>query len=71
MYAVGVLSYFDNELKIEFVEAASIKEAVAGHSMLKSDDMSEWLEEMPDDLETLKEHFFNGDMAVDVKEIPE
>lgn len=69
-YAVGFLSFFDNDLVVNIVEADSVKEAICKHeSIAVYEETEAWLSELPDDLETLKEEFFNGDLAVDVVEI--
>ena len=69
-YVVCYLNFFDNELKSEIIEAESPKQAIANHSCITNyDDTLEWLMELPDDLESIKEEFFNGDLLIDVVEV--
>jgi len=69
-YAVGYMNAFDNDLQIEFVVADSVKAALIQHSAFKDADMAEWAATAPEALEDLKDHFFDGDIFVDVKEAP-
>ena len=62
LYAVGAMSFFTNDLVIEFIEANSELEAVKKHSF-----GLDWLESS--DIEDAKNEAFNGDMLFDVKEI--
>lgn len=63
LYAVGAMSFFTNDLVIEFIEANSELEAVKKHSF-----GLDWLEFS--DIEDAKNEAFNGgDMLFDVKEI--
>lgn len=69
-YIVAALSFFDNKLIIEIVEADNWKDAVSKHPVFRTDyeeigDVS-WL---PDDLEEAKEEAFNADIAFDVSRI--
>jgi len=68
-YAVGYINFSDNELTIEIVEAPNIYEAVKKHSQLQEDSLQKWISEMPQELQDIKEEFFNGDAMIDVKEI--
>ena len=68
-YAVAYMNFFDNELTIEFVEAETEKQAIFSHSKMQSD--SGWSEELSDNLDEIKQAFFDGDTLVDVKEIKE
>lgn len=69
-YAVAYISFFENELKVEIIEANGWKEALSKHSMLLDEDGNpgdiEWL---PEDMEEAKIEANNADMAFDVKEI--
>lgn len=72
-FAVGYISFFHNELIVDIVNAESELLAVLEHKEIKRQESSEkefidWIKEF-DDFEKLKEEFFNGDMAIDVKEI--
>jgi len=65
-FAVGYMSFFDNVLKIEIVEAENFKSSIVKHSLLRD---SSWLSEIPDDLEEIKTFFWNTDSMIDVLEI--
>lgn len=70
-YAVAYISFFENELKVEIVEAAKgWKEALSKHSLLLDKDGNPgdigWL---PDDIDEAKEEAVNADMSFDIKEI--
>ena len=57
------------ELDIEFVTAVNWREAIAKHSkvgFVNGDD----LENMPQDIEAVKQWFFDMDSMIDVKELP-
>lgn len=62
-YAVGYINFFDNDLKIEIVEASSVREAVNKHSCIVDYGV------FPEDLEDIKNFFFNADAAIDVVQI--
>lgn len=69
-YAVGHIDFFNNDLKIEVVAADSVKEALSKHSAIgESKEVLEWLDSLPEDLESIKEEFFNADQCVDVVEL--
>lgn len=69
-YVVVYMNFFDNELKSEIIEAESPKQAIAAHSCIRDyDETLEWLMEMPDDLESIKDDFFNSDQLIDVVEV--
>ena len=68
-FAVGFLSFFENDLIVEVVEADNWRDAIFKHTSLISDDMEEWIADMPEGLEEIKEAMFNGEIAIDVKEI--
>ena len=73
-FAVAYANAFDNDITIEIIVADSLKQAIVAHSafnMSKSKpDYDEWFEDMPDELEAIKEFFFNGDTLVSATEIP-
>lgn len=70
-FAVGYISFFDNDLVVDIVEAEDIKSAILSHKKLKTDDkdFAEWINNMPDSLEDIQTEFFNSDQGIDVKEI--
>ena len=68
-YAVAYVNLFDNDLTIEIVEADTPKEAIKKHTRLADACHAEWVAEMPEDLEEIKEVFFDGDTLVDVIEL--
>ena len=76
-YAVSYINFFNNELTIEIVEAETIKKAILKHSKLLAEnsdngkvDEEDWLHtNMPEELEEIKETFFDMDCMVDVVEI--
>lgn len=68
-FAVGYINFCDNDLSIEIVEANDVKEAIGKHSVLTGPRNKAWMDEMPDDIEEIKERFFNSDSMIDVVEI--
>lgn len=69
-FAVGYMNNFDNNLIVEIVCADNHKEAILQHSSLQDAVMEDWIKDMPSDLKTIKEMFFDGDSSIDVVEIP-
>lgn len=63
-WAVGFMSAYDNELKVEIVEAEDWQSAIRGHSQTK-----EYEFDHRSSLEMVKETFFNADAAIDVVEV--
>lgn len=71
-FAVAYISFFENDVIIDFVEAEDWKSAIFKHKKfteVEDPNMQEWIDNMPNDLEELKTEFFNGEIGVDVKEI--
>ena len=74
-FAVAYASLFENNLVIEVVDAENEKQAILNHSKVKSDDpvvqqeTVDWINGMSDDMEDIKEEFFNGEILVDVLEL--
>ena len=68
-FAVGFADFFDNDLVIEVVEAGDVHKAILGHSKFKDskykEDDEKWLADMPEDVEALKDFFFNADTLFD------
>ena len=68
-FAVGYLSFFENDLVVEIVEAENWGKALVNHSKLKSEDDT-YLEEIcVDGMKVAQGHAFDGDWIFDVKEI--
>ena len=68
-FAVGYISFFDNVLKVEIIEAKDWKDALLKHSSIKDDF---YLKEMVTDSESLEEatdSFYDCDMTIDIVEI--
>lgn len=63
-YAVGFISYHDNVLTVDVVEAESWKQALAKHT-----DDPEMETYLPEDMEEAKGVAFDMDCMFDVKEI--
>jgi hypothetical protein len=73
-FAVGHADFYDNDLIIEIVEADNLKLAIQAHSRFhrpsEEADNEEWFRGMPDDLEGIKQFFFDADTLVSATEIP-
>jgi hypothetical protein len=69
LYAVSHIDFFKNKLKTEIIEASSAKDALTKHTELNQPETIVWVDTMPDDIEEIKEAFFNTDQAIDVIEI--
>ena len=69
-YAVGYISFFDNDLQVVIVEATGWKEALSKHPQCVNKDGTPgdftWL---PDDMKEAKDEIINADCEFDVKEI--
>ena len=68
-YAVAFMTYFENELTIELVNADSITEAVFKHSKIVESIKEGYVEGFPTELDEIKEEFLDMDCLVDVKEV--
>lgn len=64
-YAVAFISFMDNELKIQFIVAASEKDAIKSlyHDYLEDDEWELYT------IQEIKQRFFDSDGMVDVKEV--
>lgn len=64
-YAVAFISFMDNELKIQFIVAASEKDAIKSlyPDYVEEDEWDEF------SIEDIKQRFFDCDSMVDVKEV--
>ena len=67
-FAVGWINFFDNDLKIEIIEAETWKEALVHHSSIVPDRTS-WADQISDDIEETKEMVFDCDCMFDVVEV--
>ena len=72
-YAVSYMNFWDNDLKIQIVEANDWKEALSKHTLFNKPEYPEdhdmsWIS---DNFETAKEDLSNADMLFDVVEIHE
>lgn len=67
-WAVAYMNFFDNELRVEIVEANTMIEALSKHSKLSSNETG-WLKNMPNNLEQIRTMFFDADAAIDIIEI--
>lgn len=68
-WAVAHASLFYNEIKTEVIYAETMQDAIRNHSALKGPENQEWLQEMPNTLEELKQFFFDVDILIDIVEI--
>lgn len=67
-YAVATINFYDNDLKIEFVEASDLRDAIIRSSFCKDFTEEDFLL-LPDTLEEIKGLAFDQDAMIDVKEI--
>lgn len=67
VWAVGFISFHDNDLTIEIVQAPDWQSALSLHSKMKDDPV----EYDSDDIESVKQDFFDCDCMFDVKLITE
>jgi hypothetical protein len=71
------MNNFDGDLKLEIIEADTLKEAIKKHlfsNFAKKDDPSQvdywkWIDDQPDDLEEIQEAFIQCDQNIDVVEL--
>lgn len=68
-FAVGYMNFFNNNLKVDIVEAENWKEALSNHSAFAGYSVEENTGWLPDDLETAKSEAFKADFLFDVVEI--
>ena len=67
-FAVGVISFFDNELNIQIIESSTWQDALLKHSSI---DVELWnyLLDDGESLEDVKRQAFNSNMMIDIVEI--
>lgn len=67
-FAVGVISFFDNELNIQIIESSTWQDALLNHSRI---DVELWnyLLDDGESLEDVKRQSFNSNMMIDIVEI--
>ena len=68
-YAVAAMSFFENELKIEIVEAKDWFEALSKHSLFLEDGKIVDVSWIPNEINAAKDELFNADIVFDVIEI--
>lgn len=68
-YVVGYMNFFDNNLKVEIVEAENWKEALSKHSWLAKYSFEDSVGFLPDDLETAKDESIDMEFLFDIVEI--
>lgn len=72
-FAVAHSCCFENDLTIEIIWADNLKAAILKHSAFNKPksvpDYDKWFEDMPDNLEEIKDFFFDGDILVDAVKI--
>lgn len=71
-FAVGMINFFDNDLRIKIVETdGNWKDALklAYNVTTKDEDNEKYYSAMPDDIEEAKTFTFDGDWMFDVVEI--
>lgn len=64
-YAVGYINWFDHDLKIEIIKAVDVRDAISKHSSLSNI----VLLGMPQELEDIKQWFFDQDAMIEVIEL--
>ena len=71
-YAVAAMNFYDNELKVELVEADNWKEAISKHTIFKEQptDKTGDVSWLPDNIKEAKDEAFGADIVFDVIEIP-
>lgn len=68
-YAVGYMNFFDNDLKVDIIEAGNWKEALSKHSSLAKYTFEESVGFLSDDFETAKDEAIDVDFLFDIVEI--
>ena len=72
MYAVALISYFDNELKMTTIESDSVVDAMLGGTKKILGPGSDWVDCLKCKTEEdVKEVFFNMDMSIGIIKIEE
>lgn len=69
-WAVAYMNFSDNQLAVEIIEANTMIEALSKHSGLNGGSR-DWLKNMPNDLQQIRDLFWEADAAIDVIEIEE
>ena len=65
-WAVGYISFIDNDMSIEITFGETWIDALNAHSKVHN---SGHMEDLPTDIDEAKQEFFNQDAMFDVKEI--
>ena len=69
IFAVAMMSFHENQLLVERIEASTPQEAVADHTKLKSTDGDYRNSILSKTIDEIKDELFNSDMVMDVLEI--
>ena len=70
-FVVAFISFFDNIVIMELVEAETPRDAILNMKTISEAGWyDEGTDEFPQEMEDIKDFFFNGDAAVNVFEIP-
>jgi hypothetical protein len=70
-YVVAYINFFDNELKMSIQEAKNEVHACKNYLKIKQNEnpSDSWVNDLPDNLEELKEKMFNLDSMINAIEI--
>lgn len=68
-YAVAAVTFHENDLKIEIVDAENWKEALSKHSLFTEDGDPGDVSWLSDDIDNAKSDAFSGDILFDVLEV--
>lgn len=63
-FCVAYINFFENDLQQKIVEASSMFEAVVKAEFAWSEETKNW-----SDYESMQQHFFDGDSAINVIEL--
>ena len=69
-WAVAYMNFTDNQLTVEIIEANTMTEAMSKHSRLNGG-CRDWLKNMPNDLQQIRDLFWEADAAIDIALIEE
>lgn len=70
-FAVAFISFYDNELVIQFIKAETFHKAIMKYSSETWDMFDGFDDEEKETLEKWKEHAFNSDAMIDAREVSE
>jgi hypothetical protein len=75
-YAIGYVSFFENDCQVHFIEAQNEIEAIKNFlvSICKTEESKQsqiaFNETFSDDIEEIKHELINCEIGIDIKEIP-